>query len=234
MPNTTTLTEIKKFSGKGDGGVKALNGATRSIKKGEMCAIMGKSGSGKSTLLYVMAGLNKVDSGEYEFAGNRVNLKNPNALSKFRRDNIGLVVQNFALIEDQTVFYNVALPLKYLGVKKKEIRRRVEEMLKLLEIDDKATNYPGQLSGGQQQRVSIARALIKEPEVILADEPTGSVDEATEDNIMALFRKVNTELGKTVVIVTHDDKVGMLCDRIIRLADGVVVSEDYKMESPTA
>lgn len=225
MSDMLKLTDIKKFYGKGDAVVKALNGATLTVHQGEMCAIMGKSGSGKSTLLYVMAGLNRVDSGVYEFAGRPVNLKNPNALSRFRRDNIGLVVQNFALIEDQTVFYNVSLPLKYQGVRRKEIRQKVMEILTLLEIDDKADCYPGQLSGGQQQRVSIARALIKGPEVILADEPTGSVDEATEDNIMALFRRVNRELGKTVVIVTHDDKVGNLCDWIIRLADGVVVSE---------
>ncbi len=224
MENIIQLSDIKKFYGKGDGLVKALNGATLDIRKGEMCAIMGKSGSGKSTLLYVMAGLNKVDSGSYAFDGREVNLKNPNALSRFRKDNIGLVVQNFALIEDQTVFYNVALPLKYKGLRRRQIEEQVMRMLELLEIADKAKNYPGQLSGGQQQRVSIARALIKAPQVILADEPTGSVDEATEDNIMDLMRKINTDLGRTVVIVTHDDKVGNLCDRIIRLSDGRVVA----------
>jgi len=223
MENIIQLNDVHKYYGKGDGLVKALNGATLDIKKGEMCAVMGKSGSGKSTLLYVMAGLNKVDKGDYSFQGKQVNLKNPNALSRFRKENIGLVVQNFALIEDQTVFYNVALPLKYKGMGRKRIQKRVMKVLEMLEIADKAKNYPGQLSGGQQQRVSIARALVKKAEVLLADEPTGSVDEATEDNIMALFRKINTELGKTIVIVTHDEKVGNLCDRIIRLSDGRVV-----------
>ncbi|HOP10519.1 MAG TPA: ABC transporter ATP-binding protein [Oscillospiraceae bacterium] len=224
MENIIELNNVHKYYGKGDGLVKALNGATLDIKKGEMCAVMGKSGSGKSTLLYVMAGLNKVDKGDYSFQGKPVNLKNPNALSRFRKENIGLVVQNFALIEDQTVFYNVALPLKYKGMGRKRIQKRVMKVLEMLEIADKAKNYPGQLSGGQQQRVSIARALVKKAEVLLADEPTGSVDEATEDNIMALFRKINTELGKTIVIVTHDEKVGNLCDRIIRLSDGRVVN----------
>ena len=225
MENIIQLNDIHKYYGKGDGLVKALNGATLGIKEGEMCAVMGKSGSGKSTLLYVMAGLNKVDKGDYRFQDKPVNLKNPNALSRFRKDNIGLIVQNFALIEDQTVFYNVALPLKYKGLRRKKIQKRVMKVLEMLEIADKAKNYPGQLSGGQQQRVSIARALVKKAEVLLADEPTGSVDEATEDNIMALFRKINTELGKTIVIVTHDEKVGNLCDRIIRLSDGHIVTD---------
>lgn len=225
MENIIQLNDVHKYYGKGDGLVRALNGATLDIKEGEMCAVMGKSGSGKSTLLYVMAGLNKVDRGDYKFSGNPVNLKNPNALSRFRKENIGLIVQNFALIEDQTVFYNVALPLKYKGMSRKRIQKRVMSVLEMLEIADKAKNYPGQLSGGQQQRVSIARALVKKAEVLLADEPTGSVDEATEDNIMALFRKINTELGKTIVIVTHDEKVGALCDRILRLSDGRVVSD---------
>ena len=155
-----------------------------------------------------------MDSGEYFYDGNAVNFKSQRNLTKFRRNEIGFVVQYFALVEDINVFNNVALPLKYQGYSGRKIRKMVMEALSELGIEDKAKAYPSELSGGQQQRVAIARAIVKRPKVILADEPTGALDEATGDEVQKIFRKLN-EKGNTIVIVTHDEKVAKNCDRVI-------------------
>lgn len=146
-------------------------------------------------------------------------------LTGFRRKEIGFVVQYFALVEDLNVFQNVALPLKYQGYAKKKIKEMVMSALKELGIEDKAKSYPTELSGGQQQRVAIARAIVKQPKVILADEPTGALDEATGDSVQEIFRELNKK-GKTIVIVTHDEKVAKRCERIIHVKDGVVQTEE--------
>lgn len=202
--------------------VQALNGVSLTIKEGEMLAIMGKSGSGKSTLLNILGCLMKMDSGEYWYRGQKQDLALPRRMADFRRDELGFIVQYFALIEDINIYKNVALPLKYQKRKRAEIKERVYDVLGKLEIADKAKAYPDELSGGQQQRAAIARAIVKEPEIILADEPTGALDEQTGNTIMDILSAMNRQ-GKTIVIVTHDSKVAECCSRVIELRDGRVV-----------
>lgn len=222
------MIEIKnvcKAFGKKEARVEALRGISLSIGEGEMMAVMGKSGSGKSTLLNIIGGMMSIDSGEYLYNGKKVNFKSQRELTKFRRNEIGFVVQYFALVEDLNVFKNVALPLQYQGYSRKKIKEMVMEALRELGIEEKAKAYPSELSGGQQQRVAIARAIVKKPGVILADEPTGALDEATGEDVQKIFRELNRQ-GKTVVVVTHDAKVAESCDRIIYVRDGMVQNPD--------
>lgn len=221
MMKKIELREIRKTFGKKEALVEALRGISLTIEQGEMVAIMGKSGSGKSTLLNILGGMMSVDSGEYVYDGRAVNFKSQRELTGFRRNEIGFVVQYFALVEDLNVFQNVALPLKYQGISRKKMRQMVRRALTELGIEDKEKAYPSELSGGQQQRVAIARAVVKQPKVILADEPTGALDEATGEEVQSIFRKLN-EIGITVIVVTHDRKVAENCDRIIFVKDGVV------------
>lgn len=216
------LKDVYKYYGSGESIVKALDGVNLHIKQGEMIAIIGKSGSGKSTLLNILGGLDNVTKGNYLFNNTKVPLSNQKKLSIFRKKNIGFIVQYFALIDDMNVFENVSLPLKYNRYTKKQIKEKVDQILNELDIKDKIYKFPHELSGGQKQRVAIARAIISEPKVILADEPTGALDEETEKSIMDIFRKLN-KLGKTIVIVTHDAKIANNCNRIIRLSDGKIV-----------
>ena len=216
------LKDIKKDFGRGDGTVHALRGASLAIGENEMVAIMGASGSGKSTLLNIMGGLMGMDEGEYQYRGRVQDFHKQKNLVRFRRDQVGFVVQYFALIGEMNVFKNVALPLRYQGCSRREIRRRVEEILDELGLSDKKHAYPDELSGGQQQRVAIARALVKDPSLILADEPTGALDQKTGSEVMGLFDRFH-EKGKTVVIVTHDAKIAGQCERIIRMQDGMVI-----------
>lgn len=162
-----------------------------------------------------------MDSGEYQYDGKAVNFASQRELTKFRRNEVGFVVQYFALADDLNIFQNVALPLKYQGYSGKKIKELVMEALRELEIEDKAKSYPSELSGGQQQRAAIARAVVKQPRLILADEPTGALDEATGEAVQEIFHKLN-EKGKTIIIVTHDAKVAGHCGRIIHLKDGMV------------
>ncbi len=215
---------VKTFGkGKKEAVVEALRGISLSIQEGEMVAVMGKSGSGKSTLLNILGGMMSADSGTYLYDGKEVNFKSQKELVRFRRNEIGFILQYFALVDDLNVFRNVALPLKYQGYSRKKVKKMVMEALTDLGIEDKAKAYPAELSGGQQQRVAIARAVVKSPRVILADEPTGALDEATGEEVQKIFRRLN-EKGKTVIIVTHDAKVAQKCDRIIHVKDGTVES----------
>lgn len=192
-----------------------------------MVAVMGKSGSGKSTLLNILGGMISFDRGEYIYDGKTVNFKSQRELGRFRRNEIGFVVQYFALVEDLNVFQNVALPLKYQGLPSKKIRAKVMDTLQELGISDKAKYYPSELSGGQQQRTAIARAIVKQPRVILADEPTGALDETTGEEVQGIFRELNSK-GKTIIIVTHDARVAGICERRIFLRDGMVQeNEEY-------
>ena len=225
MENIISLRGICKTYGKGDGLVTALNPIDLDIQKGEMVAIMGKSGSGKSTLLNLLAGLDVPDSGEYIYNGKEINTKNQNRMAKFRRNDVGFVVQHFALIDEYSVQQNIALPLRYGKLKGVSTKKRVKEIAERLEISEKLRKYPSQLSGGQAQRVAIARAIAHKPSLLLADEPTGALDEETGKSIMNLFKDINKE-GTTVIVVTHDANVASFCQRTIRLHDGEIVGEE--------
>ena len=225
MENLISLKGICKTYGKGDGLVTALRPIDLDIKKGEMLAIMGKSGSGKSTLLNLLAGLDTPDDGQYIYNGEEINTKNQNRMAKFRRNDVGFVVQHFALIDEYNVSQNIALPLRYGKLKGVSTKKRIKEIAERLEIGEKLRKYPSQLSGGQAQRVAIARAIAHKPSLLLADEPTGALDEETGKSIMNLFKEINKE-GTTVIVVTHDANVASFCQRTIRLHDGNIISEE--------
>ena len=224
MNNLIELTDVKKTYGTKDSAINALQGVSVSIKEGEMVAIMGKSGCGKSTLLNILGGLITMDSGEYYYKGEKVITSKQKNLTMLRRKEIGFVVQYFALVYDMNIYKNVELPLKYLGYSAKERKSRVLKALAELELSAKQKAYPTELSGGQQQRVAIARAIVKNPDLILADEPTGALDEMTGEIVMDIFRKLNKN-GKTIIIVTHDPNIAAKCDRTIRLRDGMIIND---------
>ncbi len=213
---------IHKTFGKGDAAVHALRGASLSVDKGEMVAVMGKSGSGKSTLLNILGGLMTMDEGELRVGGKKVDFRKKKYLLNYRRREVGFVVQYFALIDDMNVYKNVSLPLRYQGIPRAKIRQRTTKMLRNLGIEEKAKAYPGELSGGQQQRAAIARALVKNAKIILADEPTGALDEDTGNDVMKLFQRLKMK-DRAIIIVTHDSKVAEYCDRIVYLRDGANV-----------
>lgn len=190
-----------------------------SVNTGEMVAIMGKSGSGKSTVLNIISGIESADSGRYIFKGNDMSKVSGDKMTVFRRENIGFVLQHFALIENNSVFKNIALPLYLKHESKNVIKGKVLELAKDLEIENKLDKKPKQLSGGEAQRVAIARAIINQPSLILADEPTGALDENTGLKIMQIFRKLHQK-GHTFIIVTHDSSVAEMCDRTIKIKDG--------------
>lgn len=213
---------IHKTFGKGDAAVHALRGASLSVDKGEMVAVMGKSGSGKSTLLNILGGLMTMDEGELRVGGKKVDFRKKKYLLNYRRREVGFVVQYFALIDDMNIYKNVSLPLRYQGIPRAKIRQRTTKMLRNLGIEEKAKAYPGELSGGQQQRAAIARALVKNAKIILADEPTGALDEDTGNDVMKLFQRLKMK-DRAIIIVTHDSKVAEYCDRIVYLKDGANV-----------
>ena len=213
---------IHKTFGKGDAAVHALRGAALSVDKGEMVAVMGKSGSGKSTLLNILGGLMTMDEGELRVGGKKVDFRKKKYLLNYRRREVGFVVQYFALIDDMNVYKNVSLPLRYQGIPRAKIKQRTTKMLRNLGIEEKAKAYPGELSGGQQQRAAIARALVKNAKIILADEPTGALDEDTGNDVMKLFQRLKMK-NRVIIIVTHDSKVAEYCDRIVYLKDGANV-----------
>ena len=213
---------IHKTFGKGDAAVHALRGASLSVDKGEMVAVMGKSGSGKSTLLNILGGLMTMDEGELRVGGKKVDFRKKKYLLNYRRREVGFVVQYFALIDDMNIYKNVSLSLRYQGIPRAKIRQRTQKMLRNLGIEEKAKSYPGELSGGQQQRAAIARALVKNAKIILADEPTGALDEDTGNDVMKLFQRLKMK-NRVIIIVTHDSKVAEYCDRIVYLKDGANV-----------
>ena len=213
---------IHKTFGKGDAAVHALRGASLSVDKGEMVAVMGKSGSGKSTLLNILGGLMTMDEGELRVGGKKVDFRKKKYLLNYRRREVGFVVQYFALIDDMNIYKNVSLPLRYQGIPRAKIRQRTQKMLRNLGIEEKSKSYPGELSGGQQQRAAIARALVKNAKIILADEPTGALDEDTGNDVMKLFQRLKMK-DRAIIIVTHDSKVAEYCDRIVYLRDGANV-----------
>jgi putative ABC transport system ATP-binding protein len=203
---------------------QALNGVSLTIDEGEFISIMGASGSGKSTLLNIIGAMDKATSGEYYFKNQRVDLMKPSDLNRFRKNNISFVFQNFALMKHYNVIENIELPLMAKGVGKKERRVKAHEVIELVGLAGLEKKLPMQLSGGQQQRVAIARAIINDFAVLLADEPTGSLDKSTGEEIVGLLKKLNS-MGRTIILVTHDRTIAEQGKRIIELSDGRVISD---------
>lgn len=223
------LKNIEKSYGEGDGKTIALKKISLSIEEGEMIAIMGPSGSGKSTLLNIIGGLDSPSCGEYYIDNELVSNFKDKQLAKVRNKTFGFVVQYFALLEDYNVEDNISIPLEYGKVKANERKERIKKLVELLGIKEKIKKFPKELSGGQNQRVAIARALANNPKVLLADEPTGALDRKTGEDVINIFKILNKR-GKTIIIVTHDEKVGQSCNRIIRIQDGAIVKEGVNYE----
>ncbi len=202
----------------------ALNEIDLNVNDGEFIAVMGPSGCGKSTLLNIIGLLDNPTSGKYFLGGKEVGNLKEKERTQARKGNIGFVFQSFNLIEEMTVYENVELPLIYLNLKKSERKKRVEEVLKKMNISHRSSHFPNQLSGGQQQRVAIARAVVAEPRLILADEPTGNLDSKNGADVMNLLIQLNQE-GATIVMVTHSQHDASFAHRIVNLFDGKVVTE---------
>lgn len=214
----------------GDTKVRALNGVDLTIYRGEFCAVVGTSGSGKSTLLNMLAGLEKPTKGEVVIAGNHIERMNENQLVRFRREHVGFIFQSFNLLGTMDAVENVALPLTFRGVDRKIRREKAVKALKLVGLSRHMTHKPTQMSGGQQQRVGVARALVLEPEIIFADEPTGNLDSNTSKEVLELMRRVVMEQNQTLVMVTHDNYLASFADRIIRIKDGKIVENEERKQ----
>ena len=212
----------------GETQVRALNGVDLSIYPGEFCAIVGTSGSGKSTLLNMLAGLEKPTKGEIAIGRCRLDQMNENQLVRFRREAVGFIFQSFNLIPSMNALENVALPLSFRGVPKKIRLARAARLLKTVGLAEHLFHKPSQMSGGQQQRVGVARALVVDPAIIFADEPTGNPDSATSAEVMELMQKVVREQKKTLVMVTHDNHLAGFADRIFHIIDGKIVKIEEK------
>ena len=211
-------TDLKKYYGAEPNITKALDGVTLSIEQGEFVAIVGTSGSGKSTLLNMMGGLDIPTSGSIKVKGKELAELNDEQLTIFRRRNIGFIFQNYNLVPVLNVYENIVLPVELDGdtVDKKFM----DEVVRLLALGDKLNNMPNNLSGGQQQRVAIARALITKPAIVLADEPTGNLDSRTSSDVLGLLKETSSQFRQTLVMITHNNEIAQLADRIIRIEDG--------------
>lgn len=214
-------TELKKYYGTEPNITKALDGISLSIEEGEFVAIVGTSGSGKSTLLNMIGGLDIPTSGSVKVKGRELAQMNDEQLTIFRRRNIGFVFQNYNLVPVLNVYENIVLPVELDG--DSVDRAFLDKIVSMLSLEDKLNSMPSNLSGGQQQRVAIARALISKPAIVLADEPTGNLDSRTSNDVLGLLKATSYKFHQTLVIITHDNEIAQLADRIIRIEDGKIV-----------
>lgn len=222
------VNHLSKTYGKGDTMVKALDDVSFSVEQGEFVAIIGPSGSGKSTLLHILGGVDTPTSGSVIVGEEDISKLNETALAIFRRRQIGLVYQFYNLIPILTVEENLTLPLLLDG--RKPDKKQIETLVNRLGLSNRLTHLPNQLSGGQQQRVSIGRALINNPALMLADEPTGNLDSENSKEIVSLLRQFNKELNQTVIIITHDEKIALSADRIISIEDGKITRDEVRFK----
>lgn len=215
---------LSKIYGKGENQVKAVDNISFSVEKGEFVAIIGASGSGKSTLLHLIGGVDRSTSGKVYIDGKDIYSLNDDNLAIFRRRQVGLIYQFYNLIPVLNVAENITLPCKLDG--KNVDEKRLNDLLKTLGLQNRKNNLPNQLSGGQQQRVSIGRAMMNEPAIMLADEPTGNLDSKASDEIISLLRVSNKKYNQTVIIITHDEKIALEADRIITIDDGKIIKDE--------
>ncbi|MBE7709894.1 MAG: ABC transporter ATP-binding protein [Cyanobacteria bacterium SIG32] len=212
----------------GDDSFNALNNVSLSIEKGEFVAIMGASGSGKSTFMNMLGTLDKPNSGSYYLDGIDMLSLDTNSLAEVRNLKMGFVFQGFNLISRTSALENVELPMIYKGISEEERRIRAKAALKIVGLENRENHMPNQMSGGQQQRVAIARAIVNDPPLILADEPTGNLDTKTSIEVMEFFVKLNEQMGKTIVLVTHEPDIAEYCKRVVRFKDGNIISDEVK------
>jgi putative ABC transport system ATP-binding protein len=215
---------LRKEYGRGDGLVRALDGVDLEVGQGEAVAVMGPSGCGKSTLLHLIGGLDRPTAGQLLVAGQRVGTLSERALARLRRDRIGFVFQTFQLMDELTAQENVELPALLSGHAPSKARARATALLDQVGLADRARHLPAMLSGGQRQRVAIARALVNDPEIVLADEPTGNLDSASAFDVLSLLGELHAG-GLTLMIVTHDERIAATADRLISMRDGAFVDE---------
>lgn len=231
MKAVIEVKDLYKLYRVGDEFVRALNGVDFSIYEGEFCAIVGTSGSGKSTLLNMLAGLEKPTKGEICIAGEHIEKLSEEQLVTFRRNHVGFIFQSFHLLGTLNAVENVALPLSFRGVPREIRMKKADKMLDLVKLGKHKKHMPNQMSGGQQQRVGVARALVVDPDIIFADEPTGNLDSRTSEEVMELMQKVVREQNKTLVMVTHDDHLATYADRVFHIRDGKILKiEDNRKE----
>lgn len=221
------LRDIKKIYKMGGQELAALNGINLDIKRGEFAALMGPSGSGKSTLMNILGCLDRPTVGSYELEGNEVAHLSDDELAVMRNKHIGFVFQNFNLLSRISSLENVALPLVYAGVGASERRKRAQQVLEAVGLGDRAEHMPNELSGGQRQRVAIARALVNNPEIIMADEPTGNLDTKSTKEIMEIFQEMHGR-GKTIILVTHEPEIAVCANRQLLVRDGVITRDEGK------
>lgn len=218
-----STSNLKKIYGSGENAVHALDGVTLSIEQGEFAAIVGTSGSGKSTLLHMLGGLDRPTSGNVTVDGKDIFSLKDEALTIFRRRKIGFVFQNYNLVPVLNVYDNIVLPIQLDG--NRPDKKYIDNIIDTLGLSTKLNNLPNNLSGGQQQRVAIARALAAKPAIILADEPTGNLDSKTSQDVLSLMKITSQKFSQTIVMITHNEEIAQLSDRIIRIEDGKIVTK---------
>lgn len=223
MSKLIEIENIVKSYQLGDQSIQVLRGVSLTIEKGEFISIMGQSGSGKSTLMNIVGLLDTPTSGTYRFEGQEVDSLDEDELTFIRRKRIGFVFQQYNLLSRMSALKQVMLPLMYQGVPFVEREKRALEALRIVGLEDRKNNKPNELSGGQQQRVSIARALVTNPEIILADEPTGALDSTTGQEVMQLLTDLNKQ-GKTIILITHEQRIAAYAQKVIHIADGKILS----------
>jgi len=222
---------VKMYGGKGKvNNTNALNGINLIIESGEFVAIMGPSGSGKTTLLNILSGIDKATSGNIEISGKSINQMSKNELSLFRRQHLGFVFQEFNLLDSLTLKENVMLPMILDNKDLDEMENKTNEVMSMFEIDDIMDKYPYAVSGGQQQRASISRAIINDPDIIFADEPTGNLDSKSSKTVMKCFEKLNYDNKSTILVVTHDPFAASYCNKVVFIKDGLINKEITKKD----